>query len=336
MTSQPLVVVPSERLDHRIDAGVAEPKLAEDAAAQRLLEALALGFDVIHDRRPAVLDVDVPDELVVVVHRLGRVGPAEPEMPGVQAQPEQRRVDPVHDPGDLVGGFDVGAGVRVEDDLEAVVAADLGRAVEVRRSASRTGPAAATPRGARAIRPENARRSGSSKWSDRIANVRDPSGAPSRDEPQAVAQPRAILVSLLVSAEMLGQERADELSPRDDSRSRSVGASPRNPGGPSSVPSKPMPTIQSSMSSGPGIQASSTMISSTPNETGALATRMRSATAGHRVGARAGFATPARAADLELHRDADFHGPGVSVFECAQDHRRREVADVAVAPRRAR
>src|SRR6476620_12312295 len=35
-----------------------------------------------------------------------------------------------------------------------------------------------------------------------------------------------------------------------------------------------MSTIQSSMSSGAGTQASSIMISSTPNETGALATRM--------------------------------------------------------------
>ena len=35
-----------------------------------------------------------------------------------------------------------------------------------------------------------------------------------------------------------------------------------------------MSTIQSSMSSGVGIQASSIMTSSTPNETGALATRM--------------------------------------------------------------
>ncbi len=43
---------------------------------------------------------------------------------------------------------------------------------------------------------------------------------------------------------------------------------------PSSVPSNPMSTIQSSMSSGAGIQASSSMISSTPNETGALATRI--------------------------------------------------------------
>ena len=48
-------------------------------------------------------------------------------------------------------------------------------------------------------------------------------------------------------------------------------------------------------------------------------------------GGGGGGGAAARAADRELHRDPDVHRSGVGVLQRAQDHRRGEVADVAVA-----
>src|SRR6266550_2243153 len=201
--------------------------------------------------------------------------------------------------------------------------------------------------GCSAIRPENASRSGSSNWSHRIANVRDRSGTPSRMSRRLSRSQARSHWPFSSRLKCCGRNAPTSCSLRDERRSRSCAALPMKPGGPSSVPSKPMSTIQSSISSGPGIQASSTMISSTPNETGALATRMGSADTGtaggivvrcrrpgtgRRLRGRYILRTTARSTNRQFHRDPDVHRSGSGVFERAENHRRGEVADVAIAP----
>ena len=242
-----------------VDPRIAGAELAEDAPPEGLLEALVVGLDARPSPRPAILDVDVADELVVVVDGLGRIGPAVAEVAGVEAQAEQRRVDPVHDPGDLVGGLDVRPGVGMEDRLEALGPADLGGAMEVVDRGVWKRASDSHVSGWLAIRPEIARRIG---LVEVIRQDRERGGARGRalgQDAQAVREPGPILVGPLGPAEMLRDERPDELEvSRLVRRSLTWPASPRKPGGPSSVPSKPMSTIQSSMSSGAGIQASST------------------------------------------------------------------------------
>ncbi len=68
---------------------------------------------------------------MIVVDGLGRIGPAEAEMAGVEAQAEERGIDRLEDPRDLVGGLDVRPGVGMEDRLEALAPAQLGGPVEV-------------------------------------------------------------------------------------------------------------------------------------------------------------------------------------------------------------
>ena len=94
---------------------------------------------------------------------------------------------------------------------------------------------------------------------------------------ELAAQPVTVRGRAVIAAEVLGQERSNQLqaAPLQALTSDRARAGTQVVGRPSSVPRYPMPSIQSSISSGPGIQMSSTITSSTPNEQGALATGMR-------------------------------------------------------------
>ena len=83
------VAAVAEHVDDTVDPGVALAERAEHAAAQRLLEALVLALYVVHHGGPAILDVDVANQLPIVPRRLRRVGAAESEVAGVQAQADQ-------------------------------------------------------------------------------------------------------------------------------------------------------------------------------------------------------------------------------------------------------
>src|SRR3990170_138976 len=107
LDDQPAPVVDRPQcLDHFRDARIAVAQLREDPARQRRLETLALALHVVHHRALAVLDVDVADEVPVVVDRLHRVRTAEAEVAGVEAESEERGIQPVHHPCDLVGALD--------------------------------------------------------------------------------------------------------------------------------------------------------------------------------------------------------------------------------------
>src|SRR3990170_184950 len=132
LDDQPAPVVDRPQcLDHFGDARIALAQLREDPPRQRRLETLALALHVVHHRALAVLDVHMADEVPVVVDRLHRVRTPEAEVAGVEAESEERGIQPVHHPGDLVGRLDVRASVGMDHDLEALRPADLGRAVEV-------------------------------------------------------------------------------------------------------------------------------------------------------------------------------------------------------------
>ena len=204
-----MVVPAAERGDHGLDVDVALAERAEHAALERRLEALVVRSEPGDDGRPAVLDVDVPDEVAVVDDRPRRVGPAEPEVAGVEAQADERRIHPVHDPGDLVGRLDVRPGVRMEDRLEPLLAADLGGAMEV--VDERLEPLGRQP-GLGVVR-DPARPAQPIRLVEVVGQDGERLRAGGRAVPHELevgAQPGAVGVGLLGPAEVLRQERPDE------------------------------------------------------------------------------------------------------------------------------
>src|SRR5438093_1265682 len=189
--------------------GVALPERAEHAPPEGFVEPHAVALHVIHDRDPAVLDVDVPDQLAVIASGGGWVRAAEPEVAGVEAQPDQRRIERLHGAGDLVRGLEIRPGVGVNDRFEALGPAQFRSPVEVvdqRREAGGREP------GLRVLRDPSRERAAVGLV-ELIGEDRVGDGSGRRrlaHEAQLVAQPRAVLVDLLGAAEVLRQEGADE------------------------------------------------------------------------------------------------------------------------------
>ncbi len=86
-------------------------------------------MEAAEQRHVDVLQVHVVDELAVRVQQLERVSATECRVAGIEAEAEQRSIEPLDEPLDLAGRLDVRAGVVVERRGEAAFAALLGRAV---------------------------------------------------------------------------------------------------------------------------------------------------------------------------------------------------------------
>ena len=80
--------------------------------------------------------------------------------------------------------------------------------------------------GCSAIRPENARRSGSSNWSDRIANGFEPAGVPSRTSRRLSRSQARSSSAFSARLKCWGRNEPTSSRPRDDSRSLTCAPSP--------------------------------------------------------------------------------------------------------------
>src|SRR5256886_7642321 len=81
-----VVIVAPKRVDDRRDPGVSTPELDERALDERCFHALALSGDRVQYRCPAILRMDVADQLVVRVHQLDGIRAAEARVAGVHAE----------------------------------------------------------------------------------------------------------------------------------------------------------------------------------------------------------------------------------------------------------
>ena len=189
-------------------------------------------------RRPrgrcaAVLDVDVPDEARIGADRGRRVGAAVAEVAGVEAQPHQRRIDPAHQPLDVRRRLDVRAGMRVEHRLEAL--ARHSSAARWRFDKRVPASVASWASGCRSVRPVSVSRTSSSIASHRTANGAEPPGCP-RGRPSIRLSHSRSSSTRSLRLKCWGRNEPTSASPRASAGHGSPGPSPRNPGGPSSVP----------------------------------------------------------------------------------------------------
>jgi hypothetical protein len=194
-------------------------------------------------------------------------GAAEPDVTGIEAESDERRVEALGDESDLSLGLDVGAGVGMDHGVEAHPLRQLAGTVQVGHQ--RLAPIRGQP-GLRVL-IDRARQLEPVRFAEQVGQNRLGRAPVRRALAQVVQgdlQPGEVVVDVLRTREAqreVGREQLQTVVLEDRA---ALGWFAEEALGPELVPSRPSPAMASMIDSGVGRQPS-VWISSTPNETGA-------------------------------------------------------------------